>query len=342
MIELIDSSFIAIAIITIPLSILFWFLAIDRVVHRQPIIAWSPRRPVPWTILDLLMIMLLFIVLGSAAPLAIGAYYGLPPQEMQMDAPDLTAGQRVALVAGFSISTLVLWLVSLFWMRGHAGATREDLGWSPIQRTADLRLGLAAFLMLVVPMLGIHYLALQLFPSEEVHPFIDIVLQNPRVEYLLPILLAAVFVAPLVEEFLFRVYLQGWLERIAFRHTNQGSPIVDAELVTSPGVSDLTAEEESAAPDCGPVESAEPPMREATEPRPRTHWGPIVTSALVFGLSHTGQGPAPIPLVFLGLGLGYLYQRTHRVLPCIVVHFLVNATAVVHLALYIAQQKGTP
>ena len=45
----------------------------------------------------------------------------------------------------------------------------------------------------------------------------------------------------------------------------------------------------------------------------------------MFASMHIGHGPAPIPLFFLGIGLGYTYQRTHRVLPCIVTHALFNA-----------------
>jgi membrane protease YdiL (CAAX protease family) len=341
MIDLIDFSFLAIAIIAVPLSLLLWALAVDRVLHRRPMIAWSSRRSVPWTILDLLMIMVLFIVVVSIPPLAIAAYYGLPVEQLQMDDPNLAAGQRVALVAGFSFSSLLHWLVALYWMHGHAGAQREDLGWLPTHRAADLRLGFVAFLMLVVPMLGIHYVALQAFPSDEIHPFIDIVLENPRPKYLVPIVLAAVGVAPLVEEFLFRVFLQGWLERFAFRRNTQNSEIVDAELVTSEDLGTSCAGQADAA-DCRPLEAVEAPHAGPADRSRRTCWWPIVASALVFSLSHTGQGPAPIPLFFLGLGLGYVYQRTHRVLPCVVIHFLVNATAVVQLAVYIAQQNGMP
>jgi membrane protease YdiL (CAAX protease family) len=32
-----------------------------------------------------------------------------------------------------------------------------------------------------------------------------------------------------------------------------------------------------------------------------------------------------VPLVFLGIVFGYLYQRTHRIVPCIVAHMLFNA-----------------
>jgi membrane protease YdiL (CAAX protease family) len=39
---------------------------------------------------------------------------------------------------------------------------------------------------------------------------------------------------------------------------------------------------------------------------------------------HASHGPDPVPLFVLALGLGYLYQRTHRLLPCVVVHLLLN------------------
>jgi membrane protease YdiL (CAAX protease family) len=42
---------------------------------------------------------------------------------------------------------------------------------------------------------------------------------------------------------------------------------------------------------------------------------------------HWGQGLAPIPLFCLGLALGYVYDRAGTILPCIVTHFLINATA---------------
>ncbi len=56
---------------------------------------------------------------------------------------------------------------------------------------------------------------------------------------------------------------------------------------------------------------------------PKTAWPVYVTSAL-FALMHFGQGAAPIPLFFLSLGLGFLYQRTGRLFPAIVVHMLLN------------------
>ena len=43
------------------------------------------------------------------------------------------------------------------------------------------------------------------------------------------------------------------------------------------------------------------------------------------------HGVAPVSLVLLGLVLGYLYQRTHRITPCIVCHMLFNSFSLVML-----------
>ncbi len=55
-------------------------------------------------------------------------------------------------------------------------------------------------------------------------------------------------------------------------------------------------------------------------------WTPILVTSLVFGLAHVGHGiPSVVSLVFLGIVFGYLYQRTHRIVPCIAAHMLFNA-----------------
>ena len=69
---------------------------------------------------------------------------------------------------------------------------------------------------------------------------------------------------------------------------------------------------------------------EVPEDRP-TMWLPIVVSSGLFALAHLQHGPDWIPLFVLALGLGYLYQRTQRVLPCIVVHVLFNSLAIIQI-----------
>jgi membrane protease YdiL (CAAX protease family) len=81
-----------------------------------------------------------------------------------------------------------------------------------------------------------------------------------------------------------------------------------------------------------PVETA-PPDAQAEQPS----WWPIVGSSILFAISHWGYNLDPIPLFALALGLGYLYQRTGRIYPCIVVHALVNLMAVIQMWLFMRQ-----
>jgi hypothetical protein len=218
----------------------------------------------------------------------------------------------------------------------------------------------------------VHFVAQRVFPSDEAHPFIDLITDDPRIEYLLPIALAALIAAPVVEEYVFRVLLQGWLERVLARWEQPKEP----ELPGGAGESfDAVERPPDLGPGASPIGSASDRLRvgsEAANPFRSPQWeesvdavplpgteaagaqaaGPglpertssrllaIGVSSLAFSLAHFGQGPAPISLFLLALGLGYLYQRTHRVLPSITVHFLVNLTAVVQLALAILENQS--
>lgn len=363
---------IALACVVVPLSVLFWLLALERTSRGVPLLPSSARRPVPWTIGDLLALMLAGTVITSTTQILMAQQFGVPLDKLQLADLPLQPRQQVVLLAGFSVGTVLMWCFSLLWLRWRAGASRDDLGWPQGTWASDLVLGLVAFLMLVVPMLGIHFLVQRMWRTEATHPFIEIVVRDPRPLFLIPVIVAGVGVAPVVEEFLFRVYLQGWLERLpspwAWWHGSMQPPEVRRPSPAAECGPDVVAAEwisAAAPPAAAPphVDTQAGPAREegwadayrpphvadslaaapATPGPDPTHppspWWPVGASGLLFAVAHIGQGPAPIPLFFLGLGLGYLYHRTHRVLPCIVVHFLVNLTAVAQLAMYVAQHK---
>ncbi len=52
---------------------------------------------------------------------------------------------------------------------------------------------------------------------------------------------------------------------------------------------------------------------------------PIAMSSTLFALMHLSHGFDPVPLWVLAAGLGLIYQRTHRILPCVVLHMVFNA-----------------
>ncbi|MFQ6040529.1 MAG: lysostaphin resistance A-like protein [Candidatus Poribacteria bacterium] len=56
-------------------------------------------------------------------------------------------------------------------------------------------------------------------------------------------------------------------------------------------------------------------------------WG-LLLSAILFASLH-GLVFHFVPVLLLGLGLAYIYERTHSLIPCIVVHFLINVAAMI-------------
>ena len=66
----------------------------------------------------------------------------------------------------------------------------------------------------------------------------------------------------------------------------------------------------------------------------------IAYVAAIFALLHYSHGPDWVPLFFLAMGMGYLYQRTHRLLPSLVVHGLLNSLSMCGLWVQVKEGIG--
>ncbi len=364
MIEWLQSLLVGFAVVGIPLSLFLWILCFDRMRKGQAIIPWSPRRRVPWNLLDLIALLFIGLVVTSAVAqlFAFRVRPSAPEWPAEMELKNFPPNQQIELLIWMAVSSVAVLLMSLAFIRIRARANLADLGLSATQIGQDLLLGLTGFTMLVVPMLAIQLTSAFFIQTEERHPFIDIILQTPDIRFLAVVAVSAVVVAPLAEEFLFRVILQGWLERVMMEFRSSPAPSCDRlPLNPSEELDSLAAEACSTEPDLPtPLETpltpdpipAEPVTKDpaiatncddeedTAEPQGYLWCFPILISGVMFGLAHLGQGTAPIALTFLGCGLGYIYQRTHRVLPCIIIHFLVNLLALAQLGLYIGQQAN--
>jgi membrane protease YdiL (CAAX protease family) len=60
---------------------------------------------------------------------------------------------------------------------------------------------------------------------------------------------------------------------------------------------------------------------------------PIWVTSAIFALLHMSQGPAPVPLFLFSVAMGYVFRRTGRIFPCLVMHFLLNGLSMATLAL---------
>ncbi|MEM6330660.1 MAG: CPBP family intramembrane glutamic endopeptidase [Planctomycetota bacterium] len=194
------------------------------------------------------------------------------------------------------------------------GGGRHDLGLptSGQQLLSDVGLGLAAALAVLAPVYLTQLALTQLAGWAPHHPSLDQLSRRPTWSVGMATVFAAAVVAPIVEEVLFRLLLQGWLEK---------------------------AEDQRLGALQAPRGNRSSPAG-VPEGRP-TGWAPVIVSSLCFSLAHFTHGPAPVALFFFGLVLGYVYQRTHRIVPCVVAHMAFNALSLsLHWLTIIAPAAG--
>ncbi len=265
--------------------------------------------------------------------------------------------QNQFLYAGFAMSAQIICvlLVTLF-VVGRTGCTIKKLGWRTDQVAGDLVAGLKCFIMMSPVILILNAILQGVTKTPYEHPVQEMIKQYP---WLLGIAFwQAAIVAPISEEFGFRVLLIGWFESIHYGRNkmfallfgmnqqptaeNEATPQEWSSFstpVADPSNS-YTATSiliQSAAPlsVSGQAEashaavSGEPP------------WWPVLLSGTLFGLAHFSYGVSWVPLIVFGIVLGRLYQLRQSILPVIFVHFLFNGMNVTLLGLSLLLPANT-
>ena len=181
--------------------------------------------------------------------------------------------------------------------------------------------------MLVVPVFGIQYVLTEWLSMETRHPLVELIQKNPDTWFFVCTGVAALVVAPVAEEFVFRVFLQGWLESVARvlpmpRGTDENQAgLWMSALVLGPQYGSAAGGE---IPGETPQQKPEPevvgdPIPEPVDLAPLGPLGgmpdqplfpdqvgpvawPIGVTSLLFAAAHFGHGADPIPLFFWGLG----------------------------------------
>ena len=312
----------AVVLILAITSVGTWFALADRLRHG-PILPFEPRRPVPWHGAWLLLPVLL---------VAFTIYAALAGDNSAADAKSATATDLVERIALGSVQQSAFVIAFLAVMIAVSRATRSDLGFprdlSELAR--DVRIGFVAWLAALAPVYGVQFVLISVLGGAQGHPLIKMVEEHASPTLFALAFAAAVVVAPICEELLFRMLLQGWLEK--WEDSRLGWPMSSA--APDVGLEDVAPNDVTV--DGVTVSDGVPSPLEEDEPRepPRIGvaglphgWLPIGVSSLLFALAHVGYGPDPIPLFLLALILGYVYQRTHRIVPSMVTHALFNGTS---------------
>ena len=254
-----------------------WLVVARRLERRQPVIANEPRSLVPWSGWDVVFLVGVFLALESAA---------LRGSIRDAEVPQGLSTTDVVVV---SAAHLVWIAFAIAYLAAKVGAQWSDIGIDVTKIRGDLRLGGMVFLSVLLPVYGIQLLLTQLIESE--HPLAKLAKEQRDIGTLSLVTISAVAVAPIVEEFLFRVVLLGWFEK---------------------------------------WESLWRQRTSTTDRLPPGLLANVIVAA-IFGLMHWGHGPDSAALFVLSLILGYAYQQTHRIMVPLVVHVCFNALAMLDL-----------
>jgi membrane protease YdiL (CAAX protease family) len=307
-----------------------WIVLGVRLSNRQPLLPYEPRQPVPWGGWDLLAAIAIYFIAQLICLTISMQLFGV---ERPKDPDHLSSEYQLALFSGMLAASAITFLGCIAMLKTRAGATLADFGIVPNRVLGDLKLGLTAFFAAVPFVLGIQVLLSNFITYE--HPLIDAIKEKPSPALVWVTNLAAVVAAPILEEFLFRMLLQGWLEKLQSRIALRRKITEELPTFGTPeGILTELPSEDSF--------SNEESVRETVSSSQAAGSFisvPILLSSALFALVHFGQGAAHIPLFFLALVLGYLYQQTHRLLPCITVHFLLNG---ISMLVFLLSPPGNP
>tara|TARA_B100001123_G_scaffold286100_1_gene318928 strand:- start:16691 stop:17635 length:945 start_codon:yes stop_codon:yes gene_type:complete len=286
-----------------------WFQLFRRRKPNQPLLPMAPRPAVPWGLCHLLAALVLLTLFETVAVRLVNPDR-LPENEppaanaMQTPPQDISATLAPADLWATAGARLGMLATSILLIVVSVRPTLADLGIRGSQLLADLRLGCHGFLMFGPPAY-----AIQMFLtvwSPESHPIIESLRAAPDTRLMIASLASAVVAAPLQEEFLWRLLFQGWLEKLA-RATSEPMELMFGRSRTSS------------------ADSADQAV---------VTW-PILVSSFLFALLHLNHGPAAVALFFFAVGLGWVYHRTHRIVPCITAHLLLNGCSLALLFLEI-------
>ncbi|PQO33252.1 hypothetical protein C5Y96_10385 [Blastopirellula marina] len=323
---LLGFSLIGYAALVLTISVSVWVGVARCLAANRPLLETQPAPVARWGLLDIFGGTLGFIVLAN---LLVSPYLPSEPTSLA----DLSPAQRIGAMWG-QITAQSLVCLGIFFLIVMRGGLTLVIGESWAAFRKDVLIGIATFCALCVPVIIIQIVIAQFV--EYKHELITMLIESPTPAIIIPVIVSAVLVAPITEEFAFRLLLQGWLEELmAGRYISAGQILMGRMGPPKIDQSNGLPEERFSAEVETETTSTEP-AKEAYPDRPSLMVFPIFASSIIFALLHFDQGGAPIPLFFLALGLGYVYQKRRSITPSLVVHMMLNGQSMFLLIMQIS------
>jgi membrane protease YdiL (CAAX protease family) len=303
-----------------------WLTIFRRILQRRPLVPFEPRRPVPWNGFDVLVVLFGYVCLGGLLVLAANQVLGWEFDTVQAEVSDVQ-----------QVETPV-----------DEPPTEENQEEPQVGEPEEGDNGI---------------------DLERAHPVVVLLSGDSSPGTFLLCLFTVVIMAPLAEEFFFRLLLQGYFEKLDFRcqrvwrFSGQLLGLMPILLSSLLFASLHAREPEDPLPveqliQLFAIDSVTKILlvtgavtylalfRGATWRdlgfRLDTFWKDLGLALAAFlavivpiyllqeglGLLLPDKVPDPVPLFFFAIALGYLYFRTHRLMPAILLHLIFNATAI--------------
>lgn len=182
-------------------SVQVWTAVIRQWRNRQPILEAAPRLPSP------------HLTIAWPAAAVYVALLVIIQTQAAFSEPNVTPSLAIRDVQASCLDGAFVTAIALIFLSGMQGTPTKEYGFTREGLNRQLNEGTQAFLASVGPVFLLLLSTSWLRTDENMHPFLKLLLNEPTADTFGWIVLAAVVIAPIKEELLFRVILQDGLAR---------------------------------------------------------------------------------------------------------------------------------
>ena len=325
-------------------TIASWIFVLLRVFQGKPLLNPEPWKLRVWGFADILVAAFVIVFWQRQSAIVGCSFLGLNRQEV---AAEQSIPLPLATILG--VGNVAAMLSICIWIFLRHRATLAQLGFGFANFGKHIGIGIITALAAIPCVFALMAAVNAGFDSQYSHPLLEEMKRQGSLNAYLLAVTSAVLIAPLVEEFLFRVLLQGWLQSAPFgslksiflgqREEDQVSFVATSVDTTASNGAVQTNPYTPSHIAAVPVEATGTSgITDVIQPVPPL-WPSLVTGTL-FGLAHFGYGLSFIPLIVLGILLGLLYRATHSIWPSLVVHVMLNGSSMTALGVAILIEQA--
>ncbi|MFK7777194.1 MAG: type II CAAX endopeptidase family protein [Gimesia sp.] len=199
------SSLIYIILLLALVSTRYWFLLFKAKSGTAIFPLNTDRRPLEMSFPVILVILWITLRLSMSLNVLWTKWQEIPVFTKPVSLND---------VIGSSLTTFSFGVILIVMLALSNQKTMQKIGFRLNDKLGQLRDGSVGFLLALIPVIILLFITHSFRTEEVLHPLFILLKASPHFSTIFWIFISAVLVAPLFEELIYRVILQGWLEDV--------------------------------------------------------------------------------------------------------------------------------